>query len=459
MNIPPWSASTRDVLESGTATVRSAAAALPSRDALLPELASVDAAAQRGYFLPDEDEWVKLRYAQYLTLRASLLATIGEIGALAGSRDTEWSARSPMFVTAFAAACMLMRANRFLVDLATTSPVLWKKLDEPDLAAGIPRKSFTAIYQAMSSPRNQWRFLAAADHYFRHRAEILALADDPTLRPMVDLLVEEEPFIERRRREALKRRLSYRWFSFVRRHRSAWKHVMNGFFEASGRAIADLRQPGVKPSGAPKRIHADLRTEILVHTRPGDVFVTRHDDALSNLFLPGFWPHAALFLGNRTEHPAQPCFLESKKDGVRIRPAGETLAVDALVVLRPPLTGAELQRGIDRALSHSGKPYDFLFDFRTADRLVCTEVVYRGYHGLGPVKFHLRETSGRLCLPAEDFIDQALVCGFALVLVAGIDGNHVLVGDPAVSAFRKTRPRADDRKCSQETTGCGTCPA
>jgi hypothetical protein len=132
-------------------------------------------------------------------------------------------------------------------------------------------------------------------------------------------------------------------------------------------------------------------------------------------------------------------FLESKKDGVKVRPAGETLAVDALVVLRPPLGGEELGTALRRSLGHRGKPYDFLFDFRTADRLVCTEVVYRGFHGIGPVRFGLRDVGGRLCLPAEEFLDQALDCGFQLVLTAGLAGDRMLTGDAAAEAFRASR--------------------
>ncbi len=224
--------------------------------------------------------------------------------------------------------------------------------------------------------------------------------------PVVALLLTEEPGIERRRREMLKQIVSYRWLSFLRRNRSAWKKVMFGFFEASGRAVAELRQPGVKPSRAPKRIAGKLREALLAQVKPGDVFVTRHDDALSNFFLPGFWPHAALYLGTAAELERfgirvppravdRPWFLESKKDAVRIRSAEETLQVDALVVLRPPLQEADLAEGLLRAASHEGKPYDFLFDFRTADRMVCTEVIYRGFHGIRPVRFHLREVGRR----------------------------------------------------------------
>ena len=186
------------------------------------------------------------------------------------------------------------------------------------------------------------------------------------------------------------------------------------------------------------------------HARSGDVFVTRHDDALSNLFLPGFWPHAALYLGTTEDlrrmgiNPpagveAGEWFLESKKDGVRVRAASETLLVDAFVVLRSPLEQVEVATAIGRAMAHVGKPYDFLFDFRTADRLACTEVIYRGFHGIGPVGFHLEEVGGRLCLPAEEFLSQAMDCGFRVLVTGGLRGDGLLYETEAGVAFRSSR--------------------
>jgi hypothetical protein len=90
-------------------------------------------------------------------------------------------------------------------------------------------------------------------------------------------------------------------------------------------------------------------------------------------------------------------------------------------------------------LTHRGKPYDFLFDFRTADRLVCTEVVYRGFHGIAPVHFHLREVGGWLCLPAEEFLNQALACGFEIILTAGLEGDILLTGAEAKRVFSASR--------------------
>lgn len=438
------------VLARSVASLLAASGAVPTHEDLAAELECVEAASARGYFLPDEDEFIRLRFSQYLGLRSAMLETLAELREVAGRGEVEWRDRLPVFVTAFAVACVLIRADRYVVELAAGRPVVWKKLDEEDARAGIPRKTFTGIYKAVADPVNLKRFLQAADFHHKHRDEIRGLADDPVVGPVVELLLAEEAWMERRRRDALKRLVSYRWFSFLRRNRSAWKKVTFGLFEASGRAVAELRQPGIKPSGTPKRIGGELREALLMRVKPGDVFVTRHDDALSNLFLPGFWPHAALYLGTEAdlvrmgiqtpeEESGGPWFLESKKDGVRIRLAEETLHVDALVVLRPPVEAGNPADAIRRAVSHVGKPYDFLFDFRTADRLVCTEVIYRGYHGLGPVRFQLREVGGRLCLPAEELLNQAMDCGFRIVASAGLRGDRMLTGMDAELAFHGSR--------------------
>jgi hypothetical protein len=441
-----------EIVSRGISSILAAAMALPSADDLAAEIGWAEKACGRGYFFPDEDAVVRLRYSQYLTLRGALLTTLGDLSASAGNGDVEWRNRLPVFTTAFAAACVLMRATRFVIDLAKDRDVVWKKLDEEDPVAGIPRKTFTTLYKAVSGSANPRRFIAAADFYFRHRDEIFALAaTHGELTPILELLESEEPTIERRRRDALKRLFAYRWFSLLRRHRSAWNQVMFGLFKASGSAIAELRQPGIKSPLAPKRLTAGLRHQILARAEPGDIFVTRHDDALSNLFLPGFWPHAALYLGTRADldelgaaadFPESPCghwFLEAKKDGVRFRAAEETLEIDACVVLRSPLTGENLATAIRRAMTHQGKPYDFLFDFRTQDRLACTEVIYRGFHGCGPVLFHLEEVGGRLCLPAEELINQALQSGFRVIATGGLGNGGILSGTKAEIAFHGSR--------------------
>ena len=409
----------------------------------LPFLAAV---AERGYFKPDEDEAIRLRYSQYLSARAALLAVLGSLEQACAPAAGGWHARLPAFTVAFAAACLLLRQARGLADLAATAPLLAAKLDEASQGHGIPRKTFARLFRATTDPVRLLQFREAADFYEKHRSEIAALAADPELAPVVELLRDEEEWIERRRRDILRRRLGYGWFSIVRRHRSAWQRSMFGFLEWSGRMVADLRQPGIKPAGVPKRVSAAHREKILRLARPGDVFLTRHDDAMSNLFLPGFWPHAAFFIGSEEQRAAlgvrlptglarrardPVVFLEAKKDGVRFRPVHETLEVDAFVVLRPPLPPADLAAALERGMRHEGKLFDFSFDFRNSDRLACTEVIYRSYHGAGNLAFSLVETGGRLCLPAEELIGQALEQGFRVVAACGLGRDEIVTGTRA----------------------------
>jgi uncharacterized protein YycO len=184
--------------------------------------------------------------------------------------------------------------------------------------------------------------------------------------------------------------------------------------------------------------------------RPGDVLVVRKEFAATNYFLPGHWPHVALYLGTRSqlvrtgvgEEPyvstrleqlaaatpttavivpnpthewsgdadtaEHPCVLESMKDGVRIRSVNSPFNSDSIVVVRPRLPERDVATALARAFQHEGKPYDFDFDFSCSHRLVCTEVVYRAYDGVAGVEFTLSKHAGRFALSAGDLLGMAL---------------------------------------------------
>ncbi len=91
-----------------------------------------------------------------------------------------------------------------------------------------------------------------------------------------------------------------------------------------------------------------------------------------------------------------------------------------------------------RAMSHVGKLFDFAFNFRQADRLACTALVYRSWHGLGGMEFSLGEQAGRFCLPAEDLIDQTLGGGlFRVVAYFGENCGEVSFGETAARKFKR----------------------
>jgi hypothetical protein len=193
--------------------------------------------------------------------------------------------------------------------------------------------------------------------------------------------------------------------------------------------------------------------------RPGDVLITRRERVLSNLFLPGYWPHASLYLGPAADRERLGIFvsperaarwveplrvLEARKDGVRFRALEDTLAVDAVAVIRPKVGPAAIAEALTEAITHEGKAYNFDFDFFSSDRLVCTEVVYRAYDGAGggAIEIALTQRAGRPTLSAEDLLDLAARDrGFEAVAVFGAPGcrPRIATGPAARAALAAGR--------------------
>jgi hypothetical protein len=438
-------------MERARDSLLAAADALPRGEEVRDLRERFGEALSRGYFTPDEDEAIRAVYGRYLHVRGALHETLHSLRRRVPRLRADFDGEGlRAFALGWLAACTLMRAARYLVREFQDLPLLCHKLNEPDPLHGIPANSLDQIHRASTRPRTLVAFLRAARFAEEHRPALLALSDDPCMREVLEWLAREEPFIERERRahaKAYARHTLARWRATPARQ---YRKVMWGLFKASGQAIAECRNPFHR-----KRVNRRVRKLVSETLEPGDVLVTRHDDALSNLFLPGFWPHAALVIGHAEQRDGlgvacppeqaarcQPpiCILEAKKDGVRFRALRETLAVDAFVLLRPRFADPSLRREVvQRALAHEGKPYDFEFDFRRADRLVCTGVVYRSFDGRGGVGFQLTHRAGRPTLSAEDLLRQALASGtFDVVLLFGLAGNRLLRGERALSLLRRS---------------------
>lgn len=187
--------------------------------------------------------------------------------------------------------------------------------------------------------------------------------------------------------------------------------------------------------------------------QPGDVLLERRDWFLSNIGLPGFWPHAALYIGTAAErqaffadaevqawvkrqgetsgdfnallqvrapqaytnslvpqeHNHVARVLEAMSEGVSFTTLEHSAACDALAVLRPKLAKVEKARAILKAFQYAGRPYDFNFDFSTDAELVCTELVYKAYepaNGYIGLKLPTVEMLGRQVTPANEFVKQ-----------------------------------------------------
>lgn len=221
---------------------------------------------------------------------------------------------------------------------------------------------------------------------------------------------------------------------------------------------------------------------------PGDLLLVRREGYLSNIGIPGFWPHAVLYVGTPDErrrafaspevaawvqgrghadgdfeallartHPAAHAravasedgwprrALEALSEGVVFTTLEHAAGADHVAGLRPRLSAVEKAAAILRAFGYAGRPYDFNFDFRTDAALVCSELVYKAYEpgpGRQGLRFPLVDVLGRPVLPPSEIarvFDTELGTPAAqLELVRFLDGRggYGMAVEGDVVAFR-----------------------
>lgn len=209
--------------------------------------------------------------------------------------------------------------------------------------------------------------------------------------------------------------------------------------------------------------------------QPGDILLQRREWFASNVGIPGFWTHAALYIGTpeertvffqnqeltrwlteqgsedgtldsllRVRYPDHyrlsvtprekkhvPRILEAIGEGVSFTTLEHSAAADSIVVLRPNLPQTVIAQAILNAFHYSGRPYDFNFDFRTDSELVCSELIFKAYQQTNDSKgltLPLSNVLGRpLISPneiAELFDEEYGKEGQQLTFVAFLDGNE-----------------------------------
>lgn len=351
---------------------------------------------ERGYFSPSEDDAASALWVSYHKARNALLETIGSIKQDVGQASEGAIAE---FTIAYASALILVDAARFLRDLFANDAIVRSKLNESYQAFGIEAGSFDVVQRSLTAPSNALQIRAANQFYDDHAEAIAHACEElPELQSIVEII------------DSLSQRARVETGRYVRVRLQEHRHRLNDAIVSGGlmKAVYSIQEWGsrlvsslsLKPSHVPQ-LPDHIVAELQPMLRPGDIFVTRKENAITNYFLPGYWPHVALHAGNGQ-------VIESLKDGVRRRTLDSPFGNDAVCVIRSDFDAPKIQQALARADTHIGKPYDFDFDFTRADRMVCTEVVYRSFEGLGDLRFELSRRAGRLTLSAEDLLRLAM---------------------------------------------------
>lgn len=221
---------------------------------------------------------------------------------------------------------------------------------------------------------------------------------------------------------------------------------LSGIWFPVQKNLANMMGESYVSSRHAKFINLEQISELKKSLEPGDILVERRNWYASNVGIPGFWAHAALYVGNLQDmntyfaevfpmnghqnleellgseypellkqyknvdmnnHPY--AVIEGKSPGIILQSLEESAHADYLGALRPRLSKKDKLESILRAFGSFGKPYDYNFDFETRDELVCSELIYDAYQPIGEKKglhFELTMTSGRKIISPNDMVKK-----------------------------------------------------
>lgn len=347
-------------------------------------------------------------------------------------------AREESFLIGYAAMLAQYRSALEFIDCAERNPQWDKVLNDPVPELGLPGGMYSKL---------KFRFLnVAIASEFAAREVVMKTFSGKQLPELRAKIRDDAQYIwnaGKGRGELLTAKNALKVIQ--NGANSAWLPIQTGVSEWMG----DTKVYRTGRSLVSQKQVEQLKTLL----QPGDVLLERREWYVSNVGLPGFWSHAALYIGTaedrraffadtnaqrwvkqqdepsgdlelllKTRYPKayKDCLtpqehehvvriIEAISEGVSFTTLEHSADCDSIAVLRPRLPKSEKAQAIVRAFHFIGRPYDFNFDFATDAELVCTELVYKSYepaNGFTGLKFALTEMLGRNLLPANEIARQ-----------------------------------------------------
>lgn len=379
---------------------------------------------QRDWYRQADNDAARAQLLTYLNYRTALLRIIWKYQNPAPVPEERLRLRA--FLVSYTAASVLYEASLKFVTLFQNSAEAVRKLNEAEPLWDIPPGLYETVRHNLLNSRNQSLLREAQARYRAEREAFIRTALDRT--PPHDRFhqaIATANGTMARLGEAVSAGLP----APLAEARHTARRELYEAQSLVSRWIGDTKVR--EPRGGHSLIAPGQVQELRSKLRPGDVLLERRNWFLSNAFLPGFWPHSALYVGGPDDlkvlgldrdprvQKHWPSYtradaaghlrviIEAVSEGVVFTSIEHSVGeADSAAFLRPNLTEAQLKEAIARAFSHIGKPYDFEFDFFSTDKLVCSELVFRAYDG--DIRFPLVNVMGRKTLPPIEIVRQCV---------------------------------------------------
>jgi uncharacterized protein YycO len=186
--------------------------------------------------------------------------------------------------------------------------------------------------------------------------------------------------------------------------------------------------------------NAAITKNVTLTLKPGDILIEKAPYRLTDILIPGYWGHAAIWTGTPEElkalgvwdHPsvvpyrqeinANKRVIEALRSGVQLNSLRHFLNVDDLAVLRASeMTREERREVVLNAFAQLGKRYDFNFNIESSDTVVCSELVYLSYP---QIKWPTDKALGRYTI-SPDHIAKKTESSELKLIVLYHDGEKV----------------------------------
>ncbi len=189
-----------------------------------------------------------------------------------------------------------------------------------------------------------------------------------------------------------------------------------------------------------KFINDEQKKDIIKHLEPGDILLRRMNWQMTNIGVGGFWTHSGMYLGTleeldkyfegieelnntiysqwlKQEYPLiydlmkrnpELILYESNYKGVVLNEFDSMGESDYFSALRPNLSKSEKFLAIKNSFNYFGKSYDYKFNFKDDQDLVCSELLYVAYTKTELLDFKPYYSMGKYYMKPDDFVKYYL---------------------------------------------------